>query len=126
MGAERMVLRMRALAWVCVVAISLTCLSAPDLEYEARQYEDQVTEIPTTEFRGIYDPLVLKMPEIPKTHKTKSFNVKIPPIKAYHFPLKKKVHIRKSLGTRKPRARFASTTSVPILWGIICLRIIII
>merc|ERR1711981_481909 len=96
MGAERMVLRMRALAWVCVVAISLTCLSAPDLEYEARQYEDQVTEIPTTEFRGIYDPLVLKMPEIPKTHKTKSFNVKIPPIKAYHFPLKKKkkLHIR--------------------------------
>merc|ERR1712151_555190 len=119
MGAERMALRMRALAWVCVVAISLTCLSA--LEDEARQYEDQVTEIPTT----VYDPLVLKMPEIPKTHKTKSFNVKIPPIKAYHFPVKKKVHIRKSLGTRKPRGKIPST-SVPILWGIICLRIIII
>merc|ERR1711959_451117 len=61
MGARMM--KMRVLACVCVMAISLTCLSALDEEAGHQKDFNEVTEVPTTEFRLRGVPLAKAIPK---------------------------------------------------------------
>jgi len=115
-------MKMRVLACVCVMAISLTCLSALDEEAGHQKDFNEVTEVPTTEFRLRGVPLAKAIPKAvhplsPKkplltasahVHKSahkvnKALHKLAQHAKALHKPLRAAKKLPKRLGRAAPR-----------------------